>query len=469
MLLTIEKLIYGGDGLARLPVTSPADLRAHEVGGRGKTIFVPFVLEGEKIEASLTEQKPGFERAIADSIVAPSPHRVPPPCPHFTRCGGCQYQHTTYEHQLEIKKEILSESLRRTAKLELPFDIEVHPSPPWNYRNRSRLQVRAKPTFAAGYFKLASHDLLPVEECPISSPLINRGIASLWKSGRAGGVPEGVREVEFFANADDTQLLIDVGCAREARRAAVRTWAEDFGAAMAEIVGVVAFREPPNPGDRKAGAQEVLVTVGAAYLTYQTQRAAYRVSAGSFFQTNRHLTDEMVKIVTAGRSGKLALDFYAGAGLFSTALASDFHHIVSVESSQTSTADLSYNQSSNGEAVQATTEQYLARAENLGRVGKGAVLPHIPYKPDLAVVDPPRSGLGERVARMLASLGAPRVAYVSCDPATLARDLVPLLAAGYRVEQVHLVDLFPQTYHLESVVHLARSNECTDSDLTSQG
>ena len=250
---------------------------------------------------------------------------------------------------------------------------------------------------------------------------------------------------------------MDIRCAGAARRAAVRGWAEDMRAAMPEIAGVVAFREP-NPGDRKAGAQEILVSVGAAYLTYQTLRAAYRVSAGSFFQTNRHLTDELVKIVTAGQSGKLALDLYAGAGLFSTAL-SDFYHVVSVEPSQTSTGDLSYNQPSNGESVQATTEQYLARAENKGQVGKGAPVSHALNKPDLAVVDPPRSGLGERVAQSLATLGAPRVIYVSCDPATLARDLVPLLTAGYRVEQVHLVDLFPQTYHLESVVHLVRNSD----------
>ncbi len=177
---------------------------------------------------------------------------------------------------------------------------------------------------------MASHELLAVEECPISSPLVNRGIASLWRSGRAGQVPEGVREVEFFANADDTQLLVDVGCAREARRAAVRAWAEEFRSSLPEIAGVVAFREP-NPGDRKAGAPEILVAVGASYLTYHTQRAKYRVSAGSFFQTNRHLTDELVNIVTAGQSGELALDLYAGAGLFSTALAGDFHHVVSVE------------------------------------------------------------------------------------------------------------------------------------------
>jgi len=457
LLLTIEKLIYGGDGLARLPATSPTGSPANAPSssqnadrGRGKAVFVPFVLAGEKIDATLTEQKPGFARANADSILEPSPHRIQPGCQYFARCGGCHYQHVGYEHQLEIKKEILRESLRRMAKLDLPFDIEVHPSPPWNYRNRSRLQIRTEqvqvsPTFAAGYFKLASHELLPIEDCPISSPLINRGIASLWQSGRAGKVPTGVREVEFFANADDTQLLVDVGCGRGARRAAVRVWAEELRAAMPEIVGVVAFREA-NPGDRKAAAPEILITVGAAHLTCQTGLAAYRVSAGSFFQTNRHLTDELVKIVTAGQSGKLALDLYAGAGLFSTALACDFHHIVSVESSQTSSADLVYNRPTNGEAVQATTEQYLARTENAGRVGR----------PDLVVADPPRSGLGEGVARSLANLGAPRIVYVSCDPATLARDLVPLLAAGYRAQQVHLVDLFPQTYHLESVVHLSR-------------
>jgi 23S rRNA (uracil1939-C5)-methyltransferase len=451
LLLTIEKLIYGGDGLARLPATSPDP--ASETPGRGKAVFLPFVLAAEKIEATLTEQKPGFARGRADAIVEASIHRVLPGCQYFSHCGGCHYQHASYEHQLEIKKEILRESLRRLAKLELTFDIEVHPSPPWNYRNRSRLQVRVSPTFAAGYFKLASHELLAVEECPISSPLINRGITTLWRSGRAGKVPAGVREVEFFANADDSQLLMDVGCAREARRAAVRDWAEELLAAMPEIAGVVAFREA-NPGDRKASPQEILVTVGEGHLNYQTKRAAYRVSAGSFFQTNRHLTDELVTIVTQGRSGELALDLYAGVGLFSTALAGDFRHIVSVESSQTSSADLAYNRPSHGEAVQATTEQYLARTENAGRAGKGAV--PVPKKPDLAVVDPPRSGLGEGVARSLANLGAPRIIYVSCDPATLARDLVPMLAAGYRVEQVHLVDLFPQTYHLESVVHLAR-------------
>jgi 23S rRNA (uracil1939-C5)-methyltransferase len=449
LLLTIEKLIYGGDGLARLPEAALAE----QVHKRGKAVFVPFVLGGEKIEASLVEQKPGFARANVEAIIGRSPNRVEPSCRYFGRCGGCHYQHASYEHQLEIKKEILRETLRRTAKLELTCEIHAHGSPPWNYRNRSRLQVQTSPEFAAGYFKSASHELLPVEDCPISSPLINRAISALWHSGRAGRVPAGVREVEFFANAEDTELLVDVICEAEARRAAVRDWVEELRAQNPEIAGLTARRELPNKGQH---AQEKLLSIGAGFLTYQTEHGAYRVSARSFFQTNRHLIDSLVKIVTEGRSGELALDLYAGVGLFSTALACDFRHIVSVESSQTSSADLAHNRTPNGEAYQATTEQYLARAESSGQAGKRAVLPHFLQKPDLVVADPPRCGLGERVARSIANLGAPRVVYVSCDPTTLARDLAPALGAGYHIDQAHLVDLFPQTYHLESVVHLVK-------------
>jgi 23S rRNA (uracil1939-C5)-methyltransferase len=467
LLLTIEKMIYGGDGLARLPADdAPAkneltkkrspDSRVIPDRARGKAVFAPFVLTGEKIEASIIEEKSGFVRARADAILEPSPHRVKPSCSYFEQCGGCHYQHIAYEQQLEIKKEILRETLKRTAKIDLLSEIEVHASSPWNYRNRSRLQVQTTPTFRAGYFKLASRDLLAVEECPISSPLINRGIAALWQSGRAGNVPQGINEVEFFANADDTQLLVELSCRAEARRSEVRAWSEEFLDSLPEMAGVVAFRQTKAAMMSKETEPEKFVSLGTDHLIYQTQRAAYRVSAGSFFQTNRFLTDELVKIVTQGQSGKVAFDLYAGVGLFSTALACDFDHVVSVESSQTSSADLAYNLPPNGKVAQATAGRYLARSPEGAWGGKGTVLPQVAGEPDLAVVDPPRSGLGDPVARQLANSGAPRVTYVSCDPATLARDLVHLLAAGYRLEQVHLVDLFPQTYHLETVVQLVK-------------
>ena len=449
MLLTIEKLIYGGDGLGRLPA---------DEHGRGKAVFVPFVLAEEQIDATVIEEKPGFARARVNQIVEASPHRIPPACAYFARCGGCHYQHATYEHQLAIKKEILRENLRRMAKLELPCEIEVHPSPPWNYRNRSRLQVRTAPEFALGYFKFGSHQLLPVDQCPISSPLINRGIATLWQAGKNGNPPSGLLDVELFANADDTQLLVEISCAAEAKRSLVKSWTEQLCAVMPEITGVVAFREAKR--SKTGSVQETLLSFGEDRLIYKTQSGVYRVTAGSFFQTNRHLTDELLKIVTAGQSGEVALDLYAGVGLFSRALAGDFRHIVSVEPSQTAFADLKYNLPKNGEAIQATAEQYLngrpSEAGNRPGSMSEAALPSSERKPDLVIVDPPRSGLGERVARAVADLGASRIAYVSCDPATLARDLVLLLSAGYRIERAHLVDLFPQTYHLETVLHLRR-------------
>jgi 23S rRNA (uracil1939-C5)-methyltransferase len=437
LLLSIEKLIYGGDGLAHL---------AGDERGHGKAAFIPFVLAGEKVEATVSEEKPGFARARATTIVEHSPHRIQPGCPYFGRCGGCHYQHADYDYQLQIKKEILLESLRRIAKLEPPCEIQMHASAPWNYRNRSRLQVRTQPEFALGYFKLSSHELLPVEQCPISSPLINRGIAAVWSMGAAGKGVAGVREIEIFASADDSRMLVELSCDSSARRAAVRARSQELCAAMPEVAGVVAFRESQK------GPRERLVAVGASDLTYLVGEMAFRVSAGSFFQTNRFLLDELTEIVATGRAGEWALDLYAGVGLFSTALACNFRHIVSVESSQTAAKDLEYNLPTNGKAVQATAEQFL------GRIGEGRagnfILPELPKRPDLIVVDPPRSGLGDGVVRALANANAPRITYVSCDPATLARDLMVLLGTGYRIEQMHLVDLFPQTYHLESVVKL---------------
>ena len=186
MQLTVEKLIYGGDGLARLPANEQ---------GPGKAAFVPFVLAGEEIEASVLEQKPGFARAHAEQILQSSPHRVTPDCPYFQRCGGCHYQHASYEHQLEIKASILKENLRRIAKLELSTNLSIHPSPAWNYRNRTRLRVQTSPEFALGYYKFGSHELLPMEQCPISSPLINRAISACWELGRRGRIPSELQEM----------------------------------------------------------------------------------------------------------------------------------------------------------------------------------------------------------------------------------------------------------------------------------
>src|SRR6266853_1514138 len=446
MLLSIEKLIYGGDGLARTPLAAD---------GRNMAVFVPFVLPGEKVEAETRQGKAGFARASVSQLVEASRDRVEPRCPYFQRCGGCHYQHIPYERQLEFKAAILRETLLRIAKIELSSEIRLHGSPPWNYRNRTRLQVRTAPEFALGYFCCGSHEFLSVRECPISSPLINRMMARLLELCGLD-CPAAVEEIELFADADDEQVLAWAFCVREADGKELLRWAELLQQELPEIVGVTFFAsrrfqerseerqsEDEAPIDLKSIAQS-----GAKAIRYRTKEHEYQVSAGAFFQTNRHLIDELVSIVTGNASGEVALDLYAGVGLLSAVVAGNFHHIFGVEASQTSHGDFVQNVPANVKAVGARTEDYLTSDYFRNRKGR--------KRPDLIVLDPPRMGAGKKVMSSLVGLGAPLVRYVSCDPATLARDLAPMLAAGYRIDEAHLFDLFPETFHIESVMLLAR-------------
>ncbi len=431
MLLTIEKLIYGGDGLAR----TPADTE-----GRSMAVFVPFVLPGERVEAEIAPGKAGFARGSVTQLVERSPERVEAACPYFQRCGGCQYQHISYERQLEYKAGILRETLQRIAKIELKAEIKLHPSPPWNYRNRTRLRVQTAPEFALGYYRFGSHEFLAVRECPISSPLINRVLARLTELGGCE-CPAGVEEIELFADASDERLLAWAFCGRETDREALLCWAETVRREVPTIAGMTFFPSRRRSEEEAPAELKPLAQSGASEVLYRVEDTEYRVSAGAFFQVNRHRVDELVSTVTGEARGDLALDLYAGVGLFSAALARSFHHIFAVEASQISHADLLHNSPANVKAVRARTEDYLRPARK---------------RPDLVVLDPPRAGVGKTVTRLLVELGAPRVRYVSCDPATLARDLAPLLAAGYRIEEAHLFDLFPQTFHIESVMLLTR-------------
>jgi len=483
MLLSIEKLIYGGDGLARTP--PGAD-------GRSMAVFVPFVLPGERVEAEIRQEKPGFARGSLTQVIEASPDRVETRCPYFRQCGGCHYQHIPYQRQLEFKAEILRETLQRIAKIDLTSEIRLHASPPWNYRNRTRLQVRTgpgfppqpaksarsgdpgfppqpgktgrsgdpgfppqpgktgrsgDPGFALGYFRFGSHEFLPVRECPISSPLLNRVMARLVELGGLN-CPTAVEEIELFADAADERLLAWAFCGREADQSDLLRWAETLERELPEISGVTFFSSRRRFEDEAPFDQKVLAKSGAKAIRYRTQNHEYQVSAGAFFQVNRYLVDELVSVVTGNASGEVALDLYAGVGLFSAALARNFHHIFGVEASQTSHGDFVQNVPANVKAAGARTEDYL----------RGDYLRSRPVRkrPDLVVLDPPRTGAGKAVIRSLVELGALRVRYVSCDPATLARDTAPLLAAGYHIEEAHLFDLFPQTFHIESVMLLAR-------------
>lgn len=423
MNLTIEKMVYGGDGLARLP--------------DGKAAFLPFVLPGEEVTAVISKEKSSFARAQAEQVLKPSPQRVTAPCPYYGNCGGCHYQHADYKTQLEFKSEILHETLLRNGKLDWQGKIISHSGDPWNYRNRTRMKVRGGTEFALGYYRFGSHDLLPVKECPISSPGINRVIRQLWEIGEAGGAPKGLSEIEFFADHADARLLLEISHVPGAQ--GIEEFAGELRNKISDIQGIAIFAEPPAGSP---GQPELKASIGNTTLLYQVGEKSFRVSAGSFFQTNRHLMRELVNTATNDFFGNIAMDLYSGVGLFANHLAKRFTQVFAVESSPASAADLKANVLKNVVPVKTTTEQFLPRCLNMN--------------PELVVVDPPRAGLGPKITQLLAALRVKRIVYVSCDPATLARDLRLLLETGYHVEEVHMVDLFPQTFHIESVVRLAR-------------
>jgi len=392
--ITVEKLVYGGDGLGRL---------------EGRAVLAPFVLPGERVRVRPVAEKPGLVRAEPLAVLEPAPARVAPPCPYFARCGGCHYQHAPYEMQLAFKRTILEDQLRRIAKLEPPAEIDVVAGDPWGYRNRVQLHIAGD---RLGFREAQSHKLCGIETCAIASPAVQRALAELRGMLREPRWPRFVSAIELFANETEIQLNVLEARDRPARRF--------FDWCAERIAGLV-------PGA----------------LDYPAAGFTFRVSRGSFFQVNRFLTASLVETALAGATGETALDLYAGVGLFSLPLAQRFARVTAVEAGAGAAADLRFNAERAGLNVRVERSSAEASLETL------------PGPPDFVLLDPPRAGVGKRMLERLARLRSPRVALVSCDPATLARDLAGMTAAGYRIERMTLVDLFPQTYHLETVVNLA--------------
>lgn len=390
----MEKLVYGGEGLARVD---------------GRVVLAPFVLPGEEARVEVREERPGLVRARLVEITEPSPERVAPPCPVFGRCGGCQYQHASYAAQLEAKAGILLEALRRVGKIEPPAGLAVVSGEPWQYRNRAQFHIEG---IKIGYREARSHRLCAIESCPIASPAVNRVLGTLREMLPDGRWPRFVQSLEVFTNESEVRLNVLESAQPVARR--FFEWCAERIAGWAP--GALDF------------------TVGGD---------VYRVSRYSFFQVNRYLVDRLVETAIEGAGGETALDLYAGVGLFSVPLARRFAAVTAVDSGSTAVRDLVFNAERAGVAVTAAqndVERYLEKLDQT---------------PDFVLLDPPRAGIGKVVASHLARLKPPRLVLVSCDPATLARDLMALVASGYRLDGLTLVDLFPQTCHMEAVARLS--------------
>jgi 23S rRNA (uracil1939-C5)-methyltransferase len=418
MKLRIEKAIYGGDGLARIP--------------EGKTVFVPGTLPGELVEATIAADKRSFATGALDAVIEVSPERVVPGCEYVPRCGGCQYQHAGPGFQLQMKLDILKESLTR-AHVPLPSEIGTVAGPPWGYRNRVRLHVMGG---ALGYRQRGSHKLLRVTHCPIAAPLLENGIAAVERIANETALGSLCEEVEFFTNGEQDQLLVSLWSEkpRRVRERSLEAFAERLRAEIPVLVGVGLWTQQGSS----------MMHWGDRSLAYTVSGVAYQVSLGSFFQVNRFLVPDLLQLAIGNRSGRLAWDLYSGVGLFAQALA--YENVIAVESEGFSADDLKTNlENKRHRVVRTNTLDFLRRQ------------PQGQEKPELILVDPPRAGLGKEICALLAGIAAQEIVYVSCDPATLARDLQLLLQSGYSVGKMDLIDLFPQTFHMETVSFLKRN------------
>ena len=428
--LSIEKLVYGGDGLAH------AD---------GNTVFVPYVLPGEEVRAAAKSRQKKLLWAELLEVTSPAKERGKPRCPHFQKCGGCHYQHISAAEQLRLKKEILRETLTRLGGISWDGAIVEHAAEPYGYRNRAQWAVRAGMPRALGYFLPESSVILPIDECPVLSPLLAQTFLKLQDMTRLGTLPAGVEEIEAFADSRDEKIALNVAFDKFPKPAQELT--STFRSALPQMQSLLLL-------DQKKNRFELS---GPGYLTQEAGGYQYRVSHLSFFQVNRFLIEDLLKTVVANAQGELALDLYAGVGFFTLPLAKAFSSVVSVDANLAATRDLHANAETAGVAIVSHNEH----AEEFLKKTKD--------HPEFVVLDPPRAGLGAQAAKGLAELGAKEIVYLSCDPSTLARDLavltnsarkpkeIPAPTNRYEITEMHLFDLFPQTFHIETLVRLRKA------------
>jgi 23S rRNA (uracil1939-C5)-methyltransferase len=379
----------------------------------GRVVFVPFSIPGERVKVDIVEAHKRWALGQINSLLHPSPLRVEPRCQHFQECGGCHYQHMSYDLQCAAKAEILRSQIERLGRLEHPPVRELIPSPsPWNTRNHIQFSLDSQGR--VGYRGARSERVVPINECHLPDPVINE----IWPSLEISPFP-GLERVALRLGDPGEIMIVFQG-----------SGAPDFEMEI-DFPASVVWLNDGNPS--------VLAGRGSFEITILDR--TFQVSAGSFFQVHTALAAQLITLVLSALEDKPAsrvLDLYAGVGFFSAFLAAAGHSLIAVEQSPSAADDFEVNLSEFDDIAlfQAPVDQ---------------VLPTLQFQPDVVVVDPPRAGLGPRVTAEILDLSPAKLVYVSCDPTTLARDSRWLIEGGYNPKGITPIDMFPQTFHIESV------------------
>ncbi len=406
--VSIEKLVYGGAGLAR-----------HQ----DKVVFVPFSVPGDRLLVRAVEEKKSHLTAEAVQVLEAGKGRTLPVCPHFEKCGGCQWQQLEYRRQVEAKQKILEEMFyhRFPETRRIPVIMKACPQP-LAYRSRARMQVLVSGSKSSiGFFRPRSHTIVDLPSCPLFRPLLNEALTSL-------------RQFMFKVDTNAHIQHVDLACS------------EEEGAWAATNAGPF----PDGGIDPLQGVE----TQEGALLHRRIGNFNYSVAASVFFQANDFIVPELAEVVRQSAQeagGGTAFDLFAGVGVFSLLLAEQFAEVTAVEQSPSASRLCSANAEAGGLGnIRTVCGEVFSWMESESAAGA---------KPDLVLLDPPRTGATPKVMKHIRHWAPQAILYVSCDPQTLARDLAVIAPHDYTIDSIMGLDMFPQTYHFETVVRLVRNPE----------
>ena len=441
--LEITGLNHDGEGVGRV---------------RGFTVFVPWTAPGDRVEAEIISLQKNYARALPCDIIQPSPYRQEAPSSYYGSCGGCRLQHIQYEEQLRLKRQMVVDALQRLGGVDLMVHPVIGMADPWHYRNKAQYPVALDGgKLKIGFFQPRSHNLVDVRRCLIQHPasewvvgamrsLIPKLGISVYDEKEHRGLLRHLITRTSFSSAEVLLVLVTNGQDLPARERLVRELTQQVNG----LVGVV-----QNVNTRRGNVitgEENILLWGRDYVVEELGELCFQISAGSFFQVNSQQAEVLFNLVRDYadlKGGETVFDLYCGSGAISLFLSGQAARVIGVESYAPAVEDAKKNARLNKIN---NVEFHAGRAEELmpAMLEEGLTA-------DLVVLDPPRKGCEEKLLAALAEMQPPRIIYVSCNPATLARDLRYLVERGYAVREVQPVDMFPHTAHVECVVLMTRS------------
>jgi len=430
-----------------MPASFLIDIQRIVPGGRGigfyqdQAVFAPLAVPGDRLEVLRWSDRKGYLEVLESRLIHCSPERISAPCPYFGSCGGCDFQQMSETQQLVSKQEILIDALRRVGKIQVDVSqIQLHSSESSGYRNRLQLKlVQSGKELSWGFYKIASHEVCAVETCLVASnPLWEQLEVLREQLAALPLVAARMDEVEVFWG-DAQECLVTLS---------LRDVPRDFNEVLAQL----------QPAKEALASQSFSVSLfdstgqshllcGRGFVWKTVGAFRYRVSHGAFFQVNDPMLTVLQNTATEGLAGRKALELFCGVGFFTLPLSQNFEHIEVVEGNPDAVADLEETLRENG-------IENCRISRSLAGILRSGQLQSCQF--DLLLVDPPRTGLPKRTVEAIARLNCRDFVYVSCDPSTLARDLKILLSCGCEIVSLDLLDLFPQTHHLETIVRLRK-------------